>query len=240
MYQLTQSVLHLRARRVTPIDGGQARKLKLGGKRTDNGVMSDDRPGYGPLIATASAATLVVSVFLPWYGVSLTANGTAYFQQVTDRVITQWGNAALQSRLGATNAKVSGLAGHQLTTLSGHQALKYTSIVLLLLGGVGFLLALLRLVDSPGRLSAKGSSLVGLGALATICVLFRMGVPPSAPGQFAEYFSLSLHYGAWLALVSSLGVVLGSLGPRTVSPRAGSAGESQNVWAELSGWTPEA
>ncbi len=183
---------------------------------------------------------LAVSVFLPWYGVSLTANGTAYFQQATDQVVAQWGNAALQSQLSAANARVGGLAGRQLATLSGHQALKYTSIVLLALGGVAFLLALLRLVDSPGLPSAKGSSIVGLGVLATICVLFRMGEPPSAPGQLAEDFSLSLHYGAWLALVSSLGVVLGSLGPRMVSPRAGSAQESQKVWAELSGWTPDA
>ncbi len=183
---------------------------------------------------------LAVSVFLPWYGVSLTASGTAYFQQVTDKLVTQWGNAVLQNQLGTTNARVSGLAGHQLATLSGHEALKYTSIVLLLLGGVAFVLALLRLVDSPGVLSTKGSSTAGLGVLATICVLFRMGVPPSAPGQFAEYFSLSLHYGAWLALVSSLGVVLGSVAPRTVSPRAGSVQESQKLWADLSGWTPDA
>jgi hypothetical protein len=202
--------------------------------------MSDDRPGYGPLIATASAAMLAVSVFLPWYGVSLTASGTAYFQQVTDAVVTQWGNAALQSQLGAANAGVGGLAGHQLATLSGHQALKYTSMILLVLGGAAFLLALLRLVDLPGLPSAKGSSIVGLGVLASICVLFRMDEPPSAPGQFAEYFSLSLHYGAWLALVSSVGIVLGSVGPRTVSPRAGSAQEGQKLWADLSGWTPDA
>ena len=212
----------------------------MGRRRTDTPVMSEDRPGYGPLIATASAAMLAVSVFLPWYGVSLTANGTAFFQQVTDNVVTQWGNAALQSQLGAVNARASGLAGHELATLSGHQALKYTSIVLLLLGGAAFLLALLRLVDSPGLPSANGSSIVGLGVLATICVLFRMGEPPSAPGQLAEYFSLSLHYGAWLALLSSLGVVLGSVGPRMVSPRARSAKDGQKLWAELSGWTPEA
>jgi len=183
---------------------------------------------------------LAVSVFLPWYGVSLTANGTAYFQQVTDNVAAQWGNAALQSQLAAANAHVGGLAGRQLATLSGHQALKYTSIILLLLGGLAFLLALLRLVDSPGLPSAKGSSVVGLGVLASICVLFRMGEPPSAPGQLAEYFSLSLRYGAWLALISSLGIVLGSVGPRTVSPLAGSAQEGQKLWAELSGWTPDA
>jgi hypothetical protein len=202
--------------------------------------MPDDRPGYGPLIATASAAMLAVSVFLPWYGVSLTASGTAYFQQVTDKLVTQWGNAALQNQLGAANARVSGLAGRQLATLTGHQALKYTSILLLLLGGVAFLLALLRLMDSPKLLSAKGTSIAGLGVLATIVVLFRMGEPPSAPGQFAEYFSLSLHYGAWLALVSSLGIVLGSVGPSMVSPREAPERDGQSLWAELSGWTPDA
>jgi hypothetical protein len=203
-------------------------------------VMSDDRLRYGPLVATASAAMLAVSVFLPWYGVSLTASGTAYFQQVTDQVVTQWGNAALQSELGAGNAYLRGLAGRQLATLSGHQALKYTSIVLLLLGGAVFLLALLRLVDSAGPQSANGSSIAGFGVLATICVLFRMGEPPSAPGQFAEYFSLSLHYGAWLALLSSLGMVLGGMWPRVVTRHGGAARESEKFWPELSGWTPDA
>lgn len=183
---------------------------------------------------------LAVSVFLPWYGVSLTASGTAYFQQVTDQVVTQWGNAALQSYLGAGNAYLGTLAGHQLATLSGHQALKYMSIVLLLLGGAAFLLSLLRLVDSAEPPSANDSSIAGLGVLATICVLFRMGEPPSAPGQLAEYFSLSLHYGAWLALLSSLGMALGGVWPRIVSRRAGSARESEKAWFGLSGWTPDA
>jgi hypothetical protein len=203
-------------------------------------MMSDDRSRNGPLVATASAAVLAVSVFLPWYGVSLTAGGAAYFQQVTDRVVTQWGNAALQSELGAGNAYVRGLAGHQLATLSGHQALKYTSIVLLLLGGGGFLLALLRLADSPGPRWSSGSPIAGLGVLATVCVLFRMGEPPSAPGQFAEYFSLSLHYGAWLALLSSLGMVLGGVWPRIVSRHGRSARVSESLWSGLSGWTPDA
>jgi hypothetical protein len=203
-------------------------------------VMSDDRLRYGPLVATASSAMLAVSVFLPWYGVSLTASGTAYFQQVTDQVVMQWGNAALKSELGARNAAVRGLAGHQLATLSGHQALKYTSVVLLLLGGAAFLLALLPLADSAGLPSASGSPIAGFGVLATICVLFRMVQPPSAPGQFAEYFSLSLHDGAWLALLSSLGMVLGGVWPRIVSRHAGSVRESDALWSGLSGWTPDA
>lgn len=202
-------------------------------------AMSDDRPRYGPLIATASAAVLAVSVFLPWYGVNLTANGTAAFQQEAAKLATQYGNAALQSEVGSLNAKVGTLAGQQVATVSARQAFKYLSVVLLLLAGVAFLLALLRLVGSPGPAMAGEGSLAALGILATLCVLFRIAEPPSTPGG-EEYFSLSLHYGAWLALVSSLGLLLGGLWPRgSGSPRVDTAQDGDKVWAQLSGWTPD-
>ena len=86
----------------------------------------------------------------------------------------------------------------------------------------------------------SGSPNAGFGVLATICVLFRMVEPPSPPGQFAEYFSLSLHDGAWLALISSLGMILGGVWPRIVSRHAGSARESDALWSGLSGWMPDA
>jgi hypothetical protein len=201
--------------------------------------MSDDRARYGPLIATASAAVLAVSVFLPWYGVSMTANGTAYFQQVTEKLAAQYGNAALQSEVGGLNTHVSSLAGHEVATLSAHQALKHIGVALLLLAGVAFLLALLRLADSPRLPSARGASIAWLGVLATICVLYRMAERPSAPGG-EEYFSLSLHYGAWLALVTSLGVVLGGAwSGRVISSQAGFGRESEALWSTLSGWTPD-
>ncbi len=212
-------------------------KLKKGVRRTDSALMPDDRARYGPLVATASAAVLAVSVFLPWYGVSLTANGTAYFQQETQQLAAQYGNAALQSEVGGLNTDVSGLAGRQIATLSAHQALKYLSVVVLILAGVAFLLALLRLVESRGLPSPRDASIAWLGVLATVCVLFRMGERPSAPGG-EEYFSLSLHYGAWLALVCSLGVVLGGVWASMASPQSGSAG-SETSWSELR-LTPDA
>jgi hypothetical protein len=200
--------------------------------------MSEDRSGYGPLVATACAAVLAVSVFLPWYGVSLTANGTAYFQQETQKLAAQYGNAALQSEVGGLNTDVSGLAGHQLATLSAHDAFKYMSVVVLLLAGAAFVLALLGLAGAPGLGSSHGSAIARLGILASICVLFRMFERPSAPGG-EEYFSLSLHYGAWLALLSSLGLILGGMWPRITSSTSGPA-DSEKMWSELSGWTPDA
>jgi hypothetical protein len=201
--------------------------------------MSTDRPRYGPAVATASAATLAVSVFLPWYGFSLTASGTAAFQQQTEKLATQYGNPAFQSEIGRLNAKVGTLAGQQLATLSAHQALKYTSVFVLVLAGIAFVLGLLRLVGSPAPSFAGRESIAGLGILATLCVAFRMLVPPSPLG--GEYFSLSLDYGAWLALLSSVGVVLGGLWPRSIAARSAKPRqEGEKVWAQLSGWTPEA
>ena len=191
------------------------------------------------IVEVVGAILLAVSVFLPWYGVSLTAGGTAYFRQETQAVAAQYGNAALQSEVGGLNADVSALAGHQLVTLSAHQALKYLSIVVLLIAGASFLLALLGLADSRG-LPPGGGSIAPLGVLATLCVLFRMGQRPGPPGG-EQYFALSLHYGAWLALASSLGVLLGGLWPRDSEPSAARAPKDNvELWAGLSGWTPDA
>jgi hypothetical protein len=134
---------------------------------------------------------------------------------------------------------VSALAGRQLVTLSAHQALKYLSVVVLLIAGASFLLALLGLAGSPG-LPPGGGSIAGLGVLATLCVLFRMGERPGPPGG-EQYFTLSLHYGAWVALASSLGVLLGGLWTRGSDPSAARAPKDNvELWAGLSGWTPDA
>jgi hypothetical protein len=201
--------------------------------------MADDRPRYGPLVATVSSAALAVSVFLPWYGVSLTANGTAYFQQEAQTLATQYGNASLQSEVGSLNAKVGALAGVQVATVSAHEALKYLSVVILLIAAAAFLTALLGLV-STASFSPGASSLAGLGALAAVCVVFRMCVRPLPPGG-DQYLSLSLQYGAWLALLSSVGVLLGGAWPhRSASPDAGAMKQSEELWSGLSGWTPDA
>jgi hypothetical protein len=51
--------------------------------------MNDDRAPLGLLIAALGAAVLAVSVFLPWYGVSITASGAASAQQELATVAQQ-------------------------------------------------------------------------------------------------------------------------------------------------------
>jgi hypothetical protein len=202
--------------------------------------MAGDRPRYGLLISTLGAIVLAVSVFLPWYGVSFTAAGIAFAQQAGDQAAAQFGNAALQSYLGEYHATLSTLAGHQLTALSAHQALKNLNVVLLLLAGVAIVIALLALADA-GFSSASAPDghrgpLALLGLSAAVCVLFRIVDPPTPAGGA---LALSLREGAWLALLGSVAIVVGALWPERLGARRPSDAKLQSAWSEPSGWTPE-
>jgi hypothetical protein len=197
--------------------------------------MAEDRAHHGPLLTTVGAPLLALSVFLPWYSVSLTANGIASAQQTVTNVALQYGNAALQSHMRDVGAGFSALAGHQLATLSAHQALKHISVILLLLAAIAFVAGLLRLVGSA-ELPLSGSGEIALvGLIATLCVLFRMVDRPMTTEGF---FSLSLGAGAWLALGSSLAILAGGLWPRRRSNRDASFEGLTKACDELSGWTP--
>jgi hypothetical protein len=199
--------------------------------------MADDRPRYGPLLSAIGAITLAISVFLPWYGVSLTAHGIAFAQQIGNEVAGQFGNAALQSYVAGLHTSLAGLAGHQFTALSAHQALTNLNVVLLIIAGLGCVLALLALAGPPSAASeANRSPLALLGAVATVCVIYRLIDPPSPSGDVLE---LSLREGAWLALLGSLAITAGALWPRPRAVERRSDARTQGVWAELSGWTPE-
>ena len=52
---------------------------------------------------------LAVSVFLPWYGVSFTADGLAFAQQAGDQAAAQFGNATLQGYMSSFHASLSRL-----------------------------------------------------------------------------------------------------------------------------------
>ena len=199
--------------------------------------MSHERSATGAITATASAALLAVSVFLPWYGVELTAQGIAYFERFTGELAAQFGNATLQGDVGQLNTRVSTLAGVQLTTVTAHQALKYLSVVILIAAAGAFVAALMRQAGAVDAASAD-RSIVALGILAAACVAFRMIARPPLPAG-EQYFSISLHYGAWLALVSSVGVVAGGLWAQRAGapPRVEHQGDP---WSDLSGWTPSA
>ena len=170
--------------------------------------MVDERSALGLLIAALGAAVLAISVFLPWYGVSITASGAASAQQELATVAQQYGNTTLQARANEVGAEFSSLAGRQVATVSAHDALKDIGRILLVLAGIALLASLLRLAGIAGLMEGGGGQIALVGSLAALCVLFRM---LTRPGSETAFVSLSLSWGAWLALLSAAAIVAGGL-----------------------------
>jgi hypothetical protein len=203
----------------------------------DEIAMAGDRSRYGLLVSALGAMLLAVSVFLPWYGLSVTGAGIALAQQLGDHIASEFGNAALQAHLAGFHGALQGLAGVQLGSVSGHDSLNGLAIVLLVLAGLGMLDAMMPLARAAGAVpEGAGGAVVLLGILAAACVIFRMVSPPVPDGHL---LTLSVREGAWLALLGSLMMALGGLWPRAMPTI--SLGESQSgsdAFAALSGWTP--
>jgi hypothetical protein len=199
--------------------------------------MAGERSRYGLLVSALGAIVLAVSVFLPWYGVSFTAAGIGFVQQIGNQVASQFGNATLQSYVGGLHTHLATLAGRQFTALSAHQSLKDLNIVLLVLAGLAVLDSLIPLARAAAPVPAGGGgSVVLLGCVAAVCVLFRMVDPPTPPGNLV---ALSLREGAWLALLGSLAMIAGGLWPASSGSAEPSDARVRGAWSGLSGWTPE-
>jgi hypothetical protein len=198
--------------------------------------MATDRSRYGLLVAAIGAVLLVVSVFLPWYGVGFTASGIAEMQRFGQQVISQYGNATLQGYAAPLHANLGSLAGQQFAAVSAHQALEVISVVLLALAGLALVDALFPLVRTTSLPDGAGASLVLLGSVASACVLYRMFHPPTPAGGIV---SLSLREGAWLALLGSLAMLAGGMWPRVRQPRGALDTRVDSAWSGLSGWTPQ-
>jgi hypothetical protein len=201
--------------------------------------MADERSRYGLMVSALGAIVLAISVFLPWYGISFTAAGVAAAQQISQQVVSEFGNSTLQAYAGGLHASLNGLAGHQLAAVSAHQALKYMNVVLLVIAGLALLDVMLPLARPlPSIPDGAGGSAVLLGVLAAVCVVFRM---VDRPVPLEGIVSLSLREGAWLALLGSITMVLGGMWPRVASRApAGAEPPLENTWSALSGWTPGA
>ncbi len=198
--------------------------------------MAADRSPTGWLVSALGAIALIVSVFLPWYALGLSTRGIAYMQQLQSEEVQRFGNATLQGELGGLHTRVQALAGKQLVTITAHQAFSRISVVLLICGGLGVLIALVPLArEMSSDFDGTAPWLALLGAIAGACVLYRMAVRPSE----ASYFTLSLREGAWLALLGSAGLVLGGLWPRRLRSRRASDAAVESAWSGLSGWTPQ-
>jgi hypothetical protein len=199
--------------------------------------MESSPPRYGLLLSALGSIVLAISVFLPWYGVSLTADGVGYAQRVSSQVVSEYGNAQLQSYAGEVHTSIGSLAGHQLEAVSAHQALKQINVLLLIAASVAILLSLVSLARGKDpNTSGGGMSIAGLGLLAGALVVFRMIDPPNPASSL---LSLSLREGAWLALAGTVAMVLGGIWPagQSIGARESPA-KLQDAWAELSGWTP--
>jgi hypothetical protein len=165
--------------------------------------MDRERSRYGLLASALGAALLAVSVFLPWYGVTLHA---------------------------ASAGRVASLTRQPATALSGHQALEYLSVVLLVLAGLALLDALLPLLRSGALPDGAGASLALLGSVATAGVAYHIVDRPSPAGSLGEP---ALRGGVWLALLGSLLMLAGGLSPRVATRRS-----RQRIFGGLHGPTP--
>jgi hypothetical protein len=186
--------------------------------------MVDDRVRFGPLVSALGAALLGVSVFLPWYALSLTANGAAAAQQSLDSAAQEYGNTTLQDQASSIGAQFNAFAGRQLATLSAHQVLKDIGPVLLILAAIALLATLLRLAGVSTPIETDGGQIALVGIAATLCVLFRIVDPPARQQAF---FSLSLGWGIWLALAGSLAIVAGGLWPTSSGRAAGASADER-------------
>jgi len=120
--------------------------------------MAGNRSRYGLMVSAFGAVVLIVSVFLPWYEVAVTAHASA-------------GVAA----------------GHGLALVTGHRALHEVNIVLLVLAALAILDALVPLARADGPLpGGAGGAVVLLGAIAAAFVLYRMLAPPAPSLGFTE------------------------------------------------------
>jgi hypothetical protein len=168
--------------------------------------MGDDRVQLGFLVAALGAAVLAVSVFLPWYGVSITAPGAASAQQELASAAQQYGNTAFQAQANEVGAQFGSLTGRQLATVSAHEALKDIGPMLLILAAVSLVASLLRLAGVTGLLEAGGGQIALAGGAAALLVVFRM---LTRPGTETNLVSLSLGWGIWLALLSAAAIAAG-------------------------------
>ncbi|MCW3017972.1 MAG: hypothetical protein JWN10_280 [Solirubrobacterales bacterium] len=200
--------------------------------------MARDRSPYGFLAAALGAVVLGLGVFLPWYGVGMTTQGVAAIESRDNQVVAQFGNAALQQQLSGVHAELSSITGSQIGSISAHQAFSRIGPLLLIVAGLGILLALISVArERPAELDASGSWVALLGAVALVCVLYRMLARPVGEQPF---LTLSLREGAWLALLGAVAMIAGGLWPRRVRAAQASPEQLEDVWSTFSGWTPGA
>jgi hypothetical protein len=167
---------------------------------------SDNRRTLAAIAGVAGPILLAAAVFMPWYGLTLTANGASMSQQALNAIAQHFGNPTFQLQAQGVGLSFQTMIGQQIATVSAHQTLRFISVILLIVAGAGLLMALARLVGA--RPGATRGPLALIGAAGTICVLFRLFVPPQVE---SGYLSVSVTWGLWIALLGTLMIAAGDL-----------------------------
>lgn len=191
----------------------------------------------GLALSALGGMATAISVFLPWYGISFTRAAVDFATGAITRFLPQLnGSSFVESLRAAGNAA----AGHDVANVSAHQVLSHTSTVLLAIGGAAALFGVLSLAQGRPLVPNWAGLMSLIGFAGAALVAWKMlSMPDPAPGLI----KLSLKGGAYLALLGCLAIAGGALWPRTldapkVSAPAPAGGD--DVWSELSGWTPSA
>lgn len=125
--------------------------------------MDQRRSPFCLLVSALGAGVVAVSVFLPWYALS-------------SGVAARTGGAA------APGPGVSAL--QQFATVDGQHAFRYAGVILLVLAGLAMLDSLVPLATSASAAgNGAGGSVCLLGALGAVCVLYRLVDPPGLGGE---------------------------------------------------------
>lgn len=185
--------------------------------------MVDNRPSHGLLISALGSAVLAVSMFLPWYSLSITSAGAVAAQQQFATAAQQYGNPTMQAMANQMSAGFGSVAGRPILTMSAHEALKDISVIVLLLAGLSLLASLLRL---GGIVEVSEDQIALLGFAAVLCVLFRMLSPPTT---HTGLVALSLSWGSWVALGAAVAIVGGAIWTPSAGRRDVSAEEILNL-----------
>src|SRR6478672_10388143 len=133
----------------------------------------------GEAVAAVSALLLFIIMFLPWYGASASAGGITF----TGGNASAWqAYSLIDLFLFVTIVAALGMAVLSMTQRSAALPIS-ASVGVTILGGLGVLLILFRIVDKPG----KGNC-----------------------GAFCDRVSIDLKYGIFLGLIACAGIAVGA------------------------------
>jgi hypothetical protein len=156
---------------------------------------SNLRPGH--LLAAAGAALVLVSLWLPWYGIDL-----------PDRLPEGMGSAA-PTGPGAEMAEsfARGLlaAFEQALVVTGWRAFEVTDVVLALGAGAALLAVGALAAGSSLAPAATGRVLACAGVAGTLLIVARLVSPPMPADM------LSTRAGAWTGLAGAVLVAVGGM-----------------------------